>query len=788
MLLGKEAVARDIFGWTPIHYSCVFNQSGRDRESIGFWWDDMLQDRQSIKIHKQLDRFKRSPVHIAAANGLDGILERIFNLFIREKNEIWSAIQATGTDGMTPMHWAALSTEPRRLETLIKNGTSTGKHTTDIWGREPIHIAARLGHEEVVGAILKTNAWSLSTDSLGRNPVGYVLTHPPSQDAAENQTGVDEKTEEKGKKDDKDQNPHIIRDAQRLRILDEFASRKPLWRDDGGQGFLHYAAGFTEGEGVVKKLVEGQNCDPALADSNGRTALHPALEHNNLAAFLYLSNLVADRLEEMAGAERSLLIDACQSGRTPFIPRILEMWPEDLNRGDSRYDQPPLSWAIEFKHNDIVKILVSNSDTDLNQSAEQWSGHTPLHVAVGGRNTEALALLLDQPSNKIDINKRNTENQTPLKYAIQLKQADSTKLLLLHPQTPDTDRRRHLGDILKFGGPAFQSIILEMFEHIITNDLLTAEDLSSFIAESAVLDDPTHFEAFMMAIIRGRAWDMVQNPYHLAVQANSAKIIAKLMKNCVDPCGMDEDDWSLEYLANRFGRTELLKGLGDDLLHRQEPTTYPRPETLLWDGRHGSVSIDACNGPDHTNCTGIANVHVAEDTEKSRVSIRTKECISPSSSLNYFYFEITVVKDSVSKELGLGFRRRSTSDDRMPGLDAGSWAWHGDDGALFIESVSKLSIWSYESLRPFKMGDVAGVGLDFETGQPFCTLNGTRLSMGHSLKKVQDRNFHLGKLYPCVGFQVGKAGQGLHFEVNFGGSPTDHPFRYKGPYVGKMEE
>lgn len=146
----------------------------------------------------------------------------------------------------------------------------------------------------------------------------------------------------------------------------------------------------------------------------------------------------------------------------------------------------------------------------------------------------------------------------------------------------------------------------------------------------------------------------------------------------------------------------------------------------------------------------------------------------------------------------------------MPGWDRGSWAWHGDTGRLYVESGGGSSFADPESYHPFKAGDVAGVGMDFQTGQGFCTLNGIRLRMGELLNgedmlklklvvcrapvtdlvpgnsgsRLQNKEFHIGKLYPCVGFEIG---EGLQVEINFGGSP-DHPFVYKGPFKGEIEE
>lgn len=599
--IGKEGEARDIFGWTPIHYSCIFNEGGMELEQYTLWWDDILKDPQAIKLHKQLDRFGRSPVHIAASNGRGDILQSMFSEFILDRNEASSAVNAAGADGMTPMHWAAQSSEPDALEVLMKSAIPASTHSTDIWGREPLHIAARQGHEKVVDSILKTGAWSLSTDSLSKSPVNYVLTQPSSQDPAKDPTSNDSD----GGNSDKDK--RLIKDPQRLRILARFAMERPSWKDHNGRSFLHHAVEVTELE-TVQELVESQKCNPAIEDSDGQTVLHAALDNNNVPVSLYLLGLPDEKLREIAKAEASLLIDACKGGCTPAIPRILELWPEAeaINKGDARYDQPALSWAIETGHNDAVEIIVNNHLTDLNRTTRQFYDFTPVHFAAKGDNADAMALLLKQPSERIDLHKKDTLwNETPLESVIRRDQPQNTKLLLLHPQTPDVDRKRHLKSFLNSSSTTFQDIIADIFEHMVLHDSLSDEELLELIETSATLDDPKHFEAFMMIILRENILEMVNSPYQLAIQANSSKIITELLKRGVDSTKVNEDNWSLDYCASRFGRAKLLEELSDGMLQRQELTTYSTPEDLFWEGRHDCVSVGACIEPLHKDCAGI---------------------------------------------------------------------------------------------------------------------------------------------------------------------------------------
>lgn len=148
----------------------------------------------------------------------------------------------------------------------------------------------------------------------------------------------------------------------------------------------------------------------------------------------------------------------------------------------------------------------------------------------------------------------------------------------------------------------------------------------------------------------------------------------------------------------------------------------------------------------------------------------------------------------------IGFCGTDTSDGKCLGWFQRSWAYHGDDGNLFIESGNGVvPSDDFGSAGIYSKGDIVGAGLNMKTGQGFCTLNGTRLDMGEyprdlklwllkSTNKITgnafdlpDERFLFGKLYPCVGFDSSDDGVGLRFLVNLDKS-ADHPFKFQRPF------
>ncbi|KAH7134452.1 hypothetical protein EDB81DRAFT_762752 [Dactylonectria macrodidyma] len=146
----------------------------------------------------------------------------------------------------------------------------------------------------------------------------------------------------------------------------------------------------------------------------------------------------------------------------------------------------------------------------------------------------------------------------------------------------------------------------------------------------------------------------------------------------------------------------------------------------------------------------LKEVQVREKADRiDRVCIRSKRCIPPPSASNqHFYFKVTVLKDSKSQLLGLSFCYIDIGRDQMPGWFDRSWAYHGDNGMLFIESgYGAVPTPDFGAPGEFGASDVVGACLNLETGEGFCTLNGKKINMGNSSERTK---FKVAKMYPCV--------------------------------------
>lgn len=69
--------------------------------------------------------------------------------------------------------------------------------------------------------------------------------------------------------------------------------------------------------------------------------------------------------------------------------------------------------------------------------------------------------------------------------------------------------------------------------------------------------------------------------------------------------------------------------------------------------------------------------------------------------------------------IGVGFSGKKVPLNRLPGWEAESWAYHGDDGFSFCQTAQ-----GKEYGAKFQASDTVGCGIDFRTREAFFTKNG----------------------------------------------------------------
>ncbi|KAH3991902.1 hypothetical protein HBI56_206560 [Parastagonospora nodorum] len=529
---------------------------------------------------------------------------------------------------------------------------------------------------------------------------------------------------------------------------------------------------------------------PLARNVNGETALYQALEYGQVEVADYLlhkSGQVQD--DPSDGKENSLLVAAIKNTSvSSLVPPILKKWPQIINQPDSSFGQTPLSWACEKGSESVVDLLLSIEEADLNKPAPGWGNRTPLHVAVQEAHFSIVQKLLSHPKILVDL--RDSNGESAMDKAAQVGDAPILQALLIHPQTSSERRLEFLSIICTSGTYNLQGIIPNILKHI-KDTTITDEELIELIDLSEDLRSSVPYKAFVERAFSHDTWKVMDHPFHSAVRIGNLDLVKKLVEHGRDATDLDKDGWSCVEYAKAYRSGEL----EDSMLGLiQRPTKHAQPQvpahklpsSLHYPDLAGSLEVSWCK--DHEECLGLQYVTIEKQVEEfSRANVRTEHCTPPLSESNkHFYFEVTVVTDSASRILGLGFCNKRFPAGEMPGWFKSSWAYHGDDGALFLNSAHSDSPF-YKTDDPsddfgakgeFGANDIVGVGLNLESGKGFVTLNGKLRDVGDMFEgeKFNDR-----KMYPCVGIDTTDEGVGLRFVINFGGS-ANHPFKYKGRY------
>ncbi|KIL85875.1 serine threonine-protein phosphatase 6 regulatory ankyrin repeat subunit a [Fusarium avenaceum] len=820
-ILVKEGMARDIFGWTPFHYAAAradlrFPDINEDSACV-----ETLLEVARFGTEIEVDVWKQSPIHTALVNhsydcpkekkllGAEILLthwdkfkaqhgdkQSVLHLAISflDFGELFDLIKMLEAHDKkqpnvdlvnryrdTPLHLAVRDKRPDLVRCLVRFGASPSfKNDSQI---SPMMLACDSGDLSLVRYVSQARKYEGSeTDGQGRTALHHAILNKkwsvddcaqvakilagvmanvdaldqehcsPLHYAADTCNSVAfsilreskaniELTDKSGRNMlhhavvSDDRSPGCSRKDLIDLICEDISPAAIDARDTNGDTPLHLAVNFDNDDTVL--LILSKNANLQIGDCSGMTPFMKACGSNRCLEFIKYTVEQSNILESNADKSQPVTKDGSNNNsyrdgtevkfaKSCVNPHFKDF---DVNKVDSRYGESALAWACETGSVEAVEILLLAKAVSFSIQATKFHGYTPLHLALHRDNHDIVQRLVADPRVVSSLGIADDNGLTPIDFAIR---------------------------------KSNESCLLQLLKH---NNVGLQRFSSSQLEE--IMDKYRENESWAMAwhewLMRVKAGEHISFPVHSLAKIGRRKEVEELLQFHMDASELDEDKWTPADVAQWYDHVDLMHYLrdkefkGDFIRH-----AYRWPSTFFDLYENSTLETMTCPNTNPSLKLKLdVKIPETNSVDDQSCYIRTKEAIPPTTK--DFYFQVELVHFPESKVIAIGFCQSKVEKNRVPGWDKGTWAYHSDDGGLFIETD-----WSTVNHDEAicKQGDVMGVGLSMETGGFYCTRNGKEIEPRNAF---DGQNFRIGKLYPCIGIRNARSGDKFRVLVTLPG-------------------
>lgn len=488
-------------------------------------------------------------------------------------------IDAQDIFGWTPFHYVitASSFSPREIRNSVMHKPHVYQ-TPDRLGRTPVHVAAAFGDADRLKTIFF---------AFGRREIRAGIQA----------RGIDGMTPLHLAAMDSDSLKIIMEEAMRSSVR---TNLQDIWRREP----MHVAARHWQGGGINHIMQIGAGGDWFLpADSLGRTPIHYLLttaisdekaEIDEAGRLDMLARICRDKPDWQDQEGKGFLHLAVHANDKMMVEKVIG-GGININHSDDR-GRTAIALAYTYGYHDIFKILADDEGTDLNQTA---------YMAATEGLEELLAVLLEYAPSRVKITAVDSSDDTALAGALKARRYSCAEMLLRYSLVLDPGQRQNLKQELTSFNQLEVGINKETVEELIDED--DDSQLGRLIEFSGQLKSRGLFEKLMAKAVEETTWKQLKRPYHLAIQIGGHDMIQTLRHEGVDPGDIDEDGWTWEYSALRYGQASLLESLPVDSLRTKAPMAF-YPDGLLWDSVENFIHIRPCEEARHNLCHGIHGI------------------------------------------------------------------------------------------------------------------------------------------------------------------------------------
>ncbi|KAG5655398.1 hypothetical protein KAF25_000647 [Fusarium avenaceum] len=574
----------------------------------------------------------------------------------------------------------------------------------------PLHYAADTCNGVIFSILLESEANIELTDKYGRNMLHHAVLPV-------------------------ERRPECSRNDLLNRIHEAISPTAIDVRDKNGDTPLHLAISSNSDDTVFSMLSKGAN--PKSEDYSGMTPFMTACRYSRCHKFIKYVVEQSNMLESDVNKNQSIAQEG--SSNTPYPGHIeLESAKSDVNQYFKDFDinkvgsglqLSALAWACHEGSAEVVEILLLAEAVSFSIQATNFWGLTPLHLALQRKSEDIVQRLVADRRVISSLGIAEKSGLTPIDFAIRKSNKGCLLQLLKHHNV---------------GPQRFSSSQLEeiMCKH---------------------RDTESHTIAWHEWAFRAKAGKDIPFPIHSLAKVGLRREVEEFVQFPMNAFELDEDRWTPSDVAQWCGHVDLMHYLrvkeseGDFI---RPPCRWPSSFSDLYE--NSMVETTACPS---TNSSSKLRLDVkipdTNSADEQFCYLRTKEAIPPTTKDFYFQVELMHLPDS--KVIVIGFCQSQIKKNRTPGWDKGTWAYHSDDGGLFIEK-GKPVVKHDENIC--KQGDVMGVGLNMETGGFYRTRNGKEIDPKNAF---EGQNFRIGKLYPCIGIRKARRGDEFQFLVTLPG-------------------
>ncbi|NWX94232.1 ANR52 phosphatase, partial [Nothoprocta pentlandii] len=443
---GADLRRRDKFGRTPLHYAAA---NGSYQCTVTLVTAGASINEADCKgctpLHYAAasDTYRRAETH--SGNSHDADEEPLKESRLKEAFFCLEFLLDNGADpslrdkqGYTAVHYAAAYGNRQNLELLLEMSFNCLEDVESTIPVSPLHLAAYNGHCEALKTLAETLVNLDVRDHKGRTAL-YLATERGSTECVEVLTshGASALVKERKRKWTPLHAAAANGNTDSLHLLIDSGERADITdvMDIHGQTPLMLAIMNGHVDCVHLLLEKGSTAD--AADKRGRTALHRGAVtgcEDCLAALLDHDAFVLCR--DFKGRTPIHFASAC--GHLEVLRTLLQaaLSTDPLDSVVDYSGYSPMHWASYSGHEDCLELLLEHNPF----AYLEGNPFTPLHCAVINNQDGTAEMLVEALGAKI-VNSRDAKGRTPLHAAAFADNIHGLQLLLRHQAEVDlTDK------------------------------------------------------------------------------------------------------------------------------------------------------------------------------------------------------------------------------------------------------------------------------------------------------------------------------------------------------------